>query len=88
MAVEDPASFEEATRLPATPVEEADQMAATVAAETAQDYSKQRPKMTPATAVAAASDYVAIDPFVVLPGECWISQHLNLGDFVNYYSSR
>jgi hypothetical protein len=76
-----------AVELPALPVEEADQAAATVVAEMANDHSKKRPKMTPTTAVAAASDSVAIDPFVVLPRERGISQHhllLNLAGLANY----
>ena len=62
------ASSVEAAELPAG---EAYQMAATVVAETANEYSKKRPKMTLSTAV------FAIDPFVVLhgAGERRISQH-------------
>ena len=68
------------------PVGEANQVAAIVVAETANDHSKKRPKMTPTTAVAAASDCVAIAPFVVLPGERWIFQHhlLNLAGAAKY----
>ena len=73
----------EAAELSAMPAEREDQMAAAVVAEAANDYSKKRPKMTPITAVAASSDYVAVDQVVVLPGERWISQYY-LADFVNY----
>jgi len=77
--VEGPASFVEAVELPVTSVGEMDQIVvATFAAETtATDYSKKkRPTMTPATDFAVASDYVAIDPFVVLfRGESWKSLH-------------
>jgi len=45
--------------------------------------------MTPTTDFAVASDYVAIDPFVVrFPGERWISPYLNLAGVANYYSTR
>ena len=45
------ASFVEAVEVdaPAKPVAEADPTVATVAAETATEYSKKHPKMTPAT---------------------------------------
>ena len=76
------ASSVEAAELPEMPVERADQMAAAVVAEAA--IGLKRPKMTPITAAAAASDYVGIDPFVLLPGERWISQYLSFADFVNY----
>ena len=85
MAVEGPASFVEVVELPEMPVEEIDQMVATIAAETtATDYSKKLPKMTPATDCAAASDYVAIDPFVVFPGESWIPLHSDSAVAANY----
>ena len=86
MAVEEgPASSVEAAEVPALPVEEANQAAAIVVAETANDHSKKRPKMTPTTAVAAASDCVA-SPFVGLPGERWVFQHhlLNLAGAAKY----
>ena len=83
LVVESPASFVEAATLPAMSVEEADPMVATVAAETAADYSKKHPKMTLVTDFAAALDCVAIDPLVVLPGEGWISLHLNWAGAVN-----
>ena len=81
--VESPASFVEAATLPAMSVEEADPMLATADAETAADYSKKHPKMTLVTDFAAAWDCVAIDPPVVLPGERWISLHLNSAGVVN-----
>jgi len=86
--VESPASFVEAATLPAMSVEEADPMVATVAAETAADYSKKHPKMTPTNDFAAASDYVANDQVVALPGERWISLRLDLSGVANYYSTR
>jgi hypothetical protein len=88
MVVESPASFVEAAALLALSVEGEDPRAATVVAETATDYSKKHSKMRPATDFAAASDYVAIDPFVVLLGERWISLYLNLSGVANYYSTR
>lgn len=81
--MEGPASFVEAAELPAMSVEEADPMVATVAAETPTDYSKKHPKMLPVTDFAEALDCVAIDPLVVLPGEGWISLHLNWAGAVN-----
>ena len=76
--------------LPAMSAEGSGPRAATIdAAETATDYSKKHSKMRPATDFAAASDYVAIDPFVVrFPGERWISLYLNLAGVANYYSTR
>ena len=70
------ASSDDAVDLPVVPVEEAGPTVATVAAETAIDYSTKRPKMTPVTDFAAAINYVAIFPFVVLPEAHWISLHL------------
>eukprot|EP00985_Skeletonema_marinoi_P014086 scaffold7073_cov182-Skeletonema_marinoi.AAC.2 len=61
-------------------VGEADPMVATADAETAADYSKKHPKMLPIT---DSLDCVAIDPLVVLPGEGWISLHLNWAGAVN-----
>jgi len=87
VAVEGPASFVEVVELPEMPVEEIDQMVATIAAETtATDYSKKkRPTMTPATDFAVASDYVAIDPFVVLfRGESWKSLYSDSAVAANY----
>jgi len=84
MVVESPASFVEAAALLALSVEGEDPRAATVAAETATDYLKKHPKMTPTTDFAVASDYVAIDPFVALPGERWISLRLDLAGVANY----
>ena len=83
--MEGPASFVEAATLPAMSVEEATLMVATAAAETPTDYSKKHSKtqMTPVTGFAAALDCVAIDPLVVLPGERWISLHLNWAGVVN-----
>ena len=77
------ASFVEAAELPAMPGE-ADPTTKMIAAASAVEavIDLKRPKMTSITA-AAASDYVGIDPFVVLPGERWISRYLNLADFVN-----
>mmetsp|Transcript_21976 Transcript_21976/g.37587 ORF Transcript_21976/g.37587 Transcript_21976/m.37587 type:complete len:215 (-) Transcript_21976:767-1411(-) len=74
--------------LPAMSAEGSGPRAAIDAAETATDYSKKHSKMRPATDFAAASDYVAIDPFVVLLGERWISLYLNLAGVANYYSTR
>ena len=83
MPVERPASFVEAAELPAMSVGEADPMVATADAETPTDYSTKHPKMTLVTDFAAALDCVAIDPLVVLPGEGWISLHLNWAGAVN-----
>jgi len=84
MVVERPASFVEAAALLALSVEGEDPRAATVVAETATDYSKKHSKMRPATDFAAASDYVANDQVVALPGERWISLRLDLAGVENY----
>mgnify|MGYP001035340373 CR=1 FL=1 len=72
MAGGDPAKSVEVAVQPAR---ESGQVAETVVADKANDHSKRRPKVTPTTAVAAVSDCAVIDPFVVLLGERWISQH-------------
>mmetsp|Transcript_21977 Transcript_21977/g.37591 ORF Transcript_21977/g.37591 Transcript_21977/m.37591 type:complete len:86 (-) Transcript_21977:388-645(-) len=70
--------------LPAMSAEGSGPRAAIDAAETATDYSKKHSKMRPATDFAAASDYVAIDPFVVFPGESWIPLHSDSAVAANY----
>mmetsp|Transcript_32580 Transcript_32580/g.66404 ORF Transcript_32580/g.66404 Transcript_32580/m.66404 type:complete len:89 (-) Transcript_32580:834-1100(-) len=84
MVEEGPASFVEAAALLAMSVEGEDPRPAIVAAETATDYSKKHPKMTPTNDFAAASDYVANDQVVALPGERWISLRLDLAGVANY----
>jgi len=63
-------------------------MVVIVAADTATDYSTEHPKMTPVADFAAALDCVAIDPLVVLPGERWISLHLNWAGVANCSTRR
>mmetsp|Transcript_21978 Transcript_21978/g.37594 ORF Transcript_21978/g.37594 Transcript_21978/m.37594 type:complete len:86 (-) Transcript_21978:388-645(-) len=70
--------------LPAMSAEGSGPRAAIDAAETATDYSKKHSKMRPATDFAAASDYVANDQVVALPGERWISLRLDLAGVANY----
>ena len=76
MSVEGPASSRASSVEAAAG--EAYQMAATVVAETANDYSKKRPKMTPTTAV------FALDPFVALPAERMTHYYLHLAGVANY----